>query len=247
LALTAIEFANRAGVPLDDNADATHADGEDDDNDEDDNDYDPVVDDANIAGVHDDDDEAALGDEDDGAEDDALVALDDANNAALAMDLELALATEPEPDIDDTADEINIEGNDKVDDAIGADEENAIEEIGDNDVVDAAIEADDNDADNIVDADDNAEDDDITARMDATYGPRTSAYDLRARKPRDYGQIHTTLESTMFTQHNVHKGMKLFGEAGVDAVKKKLTQLHERGVLAPKELNDHERKAPYSI
>jgi hypothetical protein len=239
LALTAIEFANRAGVPLDDDDDddAAHADGEDDDNDEDDNDYDPAVDDANIAGVHDDDDET-LDDEDDGADDDALVALDDANNAELAMDLELALATEPEPDVDDTADEIDIGGNDAVDDAVGADEDNAIEEIGDNDEVDAAIGADDNDADNIV-----VEDDDITARMDATYGPRTSAYDLRARKPRDYGHIHTTLESTMFTQHNVRKGMKLFGEAGVDAVKKELTQLHERGVLAPKDLNDHERKA----
>jgi hypothetical protein len=37
--------------------------------------------------------------------------------------------------------------------------------------------------------------------------------------------------------------MELFGEAGEDAVKKELTQLHERGELAPKELNDGKRKA----
>jgi hypothetical protein len=88
LALTAIEFADRTGVPLDDD------DGEDDDADDDD--YDPAVDDANIAGVHDDNDDA-IDDEDDGTDDDALVALNDANNAELAMDLELAMATEPQP------------------------------------------------------------------------------------------------------------------------------------------------------
>ncbi len=191
LALTAIEFADWTGVPLDDD------DGEDDD--ADDNDYDPAVDDANIAGVHDDNDDA-IDDEDDGADDDALVALNDAHNAELAMDLELAMATEPEPepepDVDDT--DPHTETADEVDDArTGADEE-----IGDNDEIDDAIGADDNaemhDAatdDDIIDVDpDIAKDDDITARRDATYGPRTSTYDLRARKPRDYGHIHTTLE-----------------------------------------------------
>jgi hypothetical protein len=37
----------------------------------------------------------------------------------------------------------------------------------------------------------------------------------------------------------------MFGEAGVDAVKKELTQPHEQGVLAPKELDNEERKAAF--
>ena len=40
------------------------------------------------------------------------------------------------------------------------------------------------------------------------------------------------------TQHNVRQGLKLFGEAGIDAVMKELVQLHERGVLEPKSAKD---------
>ena len=89
------------------------------------------------------------------------------------------------------------------------------------------------------------DDENVNDHMDAKYGPRTGSYNLRARKPRDYSHIHTTLESTVMTQHGIRKGLQLFGKAGVDAVLKELTQLHERGVLEPKnaqQLDDEQRK-----
>jgi hypothetical protein len=36
------------------------------------------------------------------------------------------------------------------------------------------------------------------------------------------------------TQHSMKKGIKLFGQAGVDAVSKELQQLHDHKVLEPK-------------
>ena len=69
--------------------------------------------------------------------------------------------------------------------------------------------------------------------MDAAYGQRQHQYDLRACKPRDYSHLHVTLEGTVMTQHNIKKGLQVFGEAGVEAVLKELNQLHERGVLKP--------------
>ena len=130
---------------------------------------------------------------------------------------------------------------------------------------------------------------DIGTQMDETYGPRSGAYNLRERKPRDFGHLHTNiasmlrnekalfppntgwavekkpwkpktrkcqrprdshhehdvLESFVMTQHNVRKGLKIFGDAGVEAVLKELTQLHDRRVLKPKianELSNEERK-----
>jgi hypothetical protein len=224
LALTAIEFADRAGVPLVDEANAGQADDEhgdhDDDNESDDDsddDYDPDVDDDNIAGVD------IVTDNADGDDDGALVALDDANNAELEMDLEMH---------DESIDEHNDEDENKDDeDANAHDDANANEE---EEIANANAEDEEDEKGDPID---------IDARMDAAYGPRTGKCDLRARKPRDYGHIHTTLESTMFTQHSVRKGLKMFGETSVDAVRKELTQLHERGVLSPKELDEEERKA----
>ncbi len=37
-------------------------------------------------------------------------------------------------------------------------------------------------------------------------------------------------------QHNMKKGIKLFGDAGIDAVLKELQQLHDRKVLEPKDV-----------
>jgi hypothetical protein len=70
--------------------------------------------------------------------------------------------------------------------------------------------------------------------MDAKYGPRQSEYDLRPRRPRNYSHLHATLEGIAMTQHSMKKGIKLFGQAGVDAVSKELQQLHDRKVLEPK-------------
>ena len=62
--------------------------------------------------------------------------------------------------------------------------------------------------------------------------------------------MHTTLENTVMTQHNMKKGIKLFGDAGIDAVLKELQQLHDRKVLEPvnaKEKINEEEKALCNI
>jgi len=70
--------------------------------------------------------------------------------------------------------------------------------------------------------------------MDAKYGSRTNANQLRPRKPRDYGHLHATLEHTEMMQYNIKKGIKMFGDAGIKAVLTELQQLHNRKVLEPK-------------
>ena len=81
--------------------------------------------------------------------------------------------------------------------------------------------------------------------MDEKYGPRTGEYELRPRRPRDYCHLHTTLESTVMTQHNMKKGINIFGDAGVDAVLKELQQLHDRKALVRKDASPaSKRKLP---
>jgi hypothetical protein len=86
----------------------------------------------------------------------------------------------------------------------------------------------------------------IEQEMNEAYGPRNNDYNLRPRRPRDYSHLHTVLEGTVMTQHNMKKGIKLFAQDGVDAVLKELKQLHDRGVLepqAPNSLSNEEKKA----
>ena len=52
-------------------------------------------------------------------------------------------------------------------------------------------------------------------------------------KPQDYAHHHPVLKSTVMTQHTMKKGLKLFGEARVDAVLAELQQLHDRKVMEP--------------
>ena len=98
---------------------------------------------------------------------------------------------------------------------------------------------------------DDKEADNIDNDMDTKYGPRTQQYNLRPRKPRDYGHLHATtdgnlnatLESIAMTQHGMRKGLQVFGKAGEGAITKELTQLHERKVFEPvANLNCKERK-----
>jgi Reverse transcriptase (RNA-dependent DNA polymerase) len=96
---------------------------------------------------------------------------------------------------------------------------------------DLEIEHDSNGINNDVDG--NANDVQIND-MDNRYGARTDAYSLRPRRPRDYSHLHTTLESTVMTQYNMKKGIKMFGEAGTDAVLKELKQLHDKNTFQPK-------------
>ena len=78
--------------------------------------------------------------------------------------------------------------------------------------------------------------------MNAAYGHRQHQYDLRAWKPCEYSHLHATLKGIFMTQHNVKKGLQVFGEAGVEAVLKELNQLHERGVLEPTKTLSHEQR-----
>ena len=75
--------------------------------------------------------------------------------------------------------------------------------------------------------------------MDAKYGGRTGVHGLWPRRPRDYGHLHhqqhAALIGIMMSQYNMKKGIKLFGQAGIDAVLSELEQLHERKVMEPKE------------
>jgi hypothetical protein len=79
--------------------------------------------------------------------------------------------------------------------------------------------------------------------MSANYGSRTEDHNLRPRRPRDYSHNHTTLESIATTQHSMKKGIKEFGDDGVEAVLMELKQLHDRKVLEPKDAAKLSREA----
>ena len=48
--------------------------------------------------------------------------------------------------------------------------------------------------------------------------------------------------STILTQYHVSKGLKIYGEKGVDTVLKELRQLHDRIVIEPKFSNSMTKK-----
>jgi hypothetical protein len=104
------------------------------------------------------------------------------------------------------------------------DEEQPIEQLGNNAVA--------NDA-NDIEAD-GAPATMLDQEMDARYGARSGHYGLRPRRPRDHSHLHTIIGETVMTQHSLKRGIKVFGNAGVEAVLKELQQLHDRKVLEPK-------------
>jgi Reverse transcriptase (RNA-dependent DNA polymerase) len=70
-------------------------------------------------------------------------------------------------------------------------------------------------------------------QMNQAYGERTGHYNLRPRRPRDYGHLHATISGSILSQYGMKKGLELFGEKGVQAVLDELKQLHDRKVLEP--------------
>ena len=48
----------------------------------------------------------------------------------------------------------------------------------------------------------------------------------------------TAIEGSVMTKMGVKKGLKLFGQAGVKAVKKELQQLNDREVMKPKHAHE---------
>jgi hypothetical protein len=85
--------------------------------------------------------------------------------------------------------------------------------------------------------DDETEHDDLRRRMNLKYGERKHGHELRPRRPRDYDHIHAQLKNVVMAQHSIKKGLKIFGEAGADAVVSEMQQLHDRSVIEPKKAN----------
>ena len=65
----------------------------------------------------------------------------------------------------------------------------------------------------------------------------THGHNLRPKAPRNYKHAHATFENIVMTQHSIKKGLKLFREAGAEAVVSEMQQLHDRDVIKPKSAN----------
>ena len=97
--------------------------------------------------------------------------------------------------------------------------------------------------------------------MDERYGPRTGAYGLRPRRQPNVrvvkgsrpkvnlvsngSKVSNQYEVLATPQMNLKQGLKVFGDKGVEAVQKEMTQLHERKVMRPKhkqELTPEQRR-----
>ena len=137
------------------------------------------------------------------------------------------------------------------------------ENVGNQDEVAGVQQNDAHDKDNVT-----------NAEMDEKYGAWSGRYELRARKPRNYAHMfhqqdnlhlekndqHDTLVGAKHDakpnddyhdtfletpQMNMKQGLKIFGEAGVDAVKKEMQQLHDRKVMQvknPSKLTPEQKK-----
>jgi hypothetical protein len=155
-------------------------------------------------------------------------------------DSTFAPGDESDDDDDDEDDDDNDGNHDNLDDNDGnrhnldgnheedqTDEDEEIDEVVEV-VPDTAPTTDDDETE---EADEHETED--VMEFDDKYGARMSTHGLRPRKPRDYSHLHTTLEHTVMTQYSVKKGLKVFGEAGVEAVLQELQQLHDRMVIRP--------------
>jgi hypothetical protein len=87
-------------------------------------------------------------------------------------------------------------------------------------------------AETVLDTEDDDEDHEIEAN--SRYGKRTEEHNLRPRRPRNYGHLHTTLEHVVMTQHGNKRGLQEYGEAGAKALIAEMQQLHDRAVIKPK-------------
>ena len=88
--------------------------------------------------------------------------------------------------------------------------------------------------------------------MNVRYGERQHNHGLRPRRPRNYDHRHVQIHvcynkrrkthsdnqrldklvgGLLLTQYSMQKGIKMFGDAGIEAVLKELQQLHIRQVM----------------
>jgi hypothetical protein len=77
----------------------------------------------------------------------------------------------------------------------------------------------------------------ISEEMDRKYGARSGHYNLRPRKPRDYGHLHVNLEEVCMTQFGIRKGLQVFGLEGAKAVISEMKQLEDRDVFKPRKIS----------
>jgi hypothetical protein len=79
----------------------------------------------------------------------------------------------------------------------------------------------------------------LAHEMEEKYGPGTEQYNMQQRREPDYSHLfvstNTHADEPLATpQMNMKKGLKVFGKDGVEAVKKEMSQLHDRKVMEPK-------------
>jgi len=79
--------------------------------------------------------------------------------------------------------------------------------------------------------------------MNAKYGEREGSRSMRPRKARDYAHLFTQAyidsDTPLVTpQMSMKAGIKMFGEAGVEAVRKEMQQVHYRNVMEPKKATE---------
>lgn len=206
-----LTFLDRTGQPEEEDDaddDSYHPETDSDDEEDDDDDqlgYDDDIGDAHIAGVNPDNNQQVADEDENETEVD-----DTDDNTPNEHDQE---EQEEQEHADDTAHDAPHQ------DPEVEEEENENEE---NENEDATVET--------VEATEQVEQD----TMEDTHGERTAEHNLRPRRPRDYGHLRRPEEGTMMTQHSMKKGIKEFGEAGVNAVLDELKQLHDRNVIEPK-------------
>jgi hypothetical protein len=80
-------------------------------------------------------------------------------------------------------------------------------------------------------------DDEIVETTGVGNKTPTHGHNLRPKAPRDYRHAHATIENIVMTQHSIKKGLKLYGEAGAEAVVSEMQQLHDRDLIELKSAN----------
>jgi hypothetical protein len=102
-----------------------------------------------------------------------------------------------------------------------------------------------------VDAEENAEEAENTGanqaalerNMEDKYGPRNKRYNMRQQRECDYSHLFANTdadanpdadEPLTTPQMSMKKGLMIFREHGVEAMKKEMLQLHERKVMEPR-------------
>ena len=235
-----VSFADRAGITFvdDDDPDAS---------DDDDSSYNPDEDSNNSDSSDSDDDDANA----DPNHQPIVIAGVNYPVAYIAEVDPTARIAGVNPNVDDNNNDANGDGEEDED--TDEDDDNDVEnsEDSENAADDDDAEALDNEDAEAVNNNEAASGNDtavptVEQEMEAQYGQQTGHYILRPRRPRDYNHLHATLASTVMTQHSMKKGIKIFGEAGVEAVLQELKQLHDRKVLEPRsatDLSHSEKKA----